>query len=67
MGALDIILDFDTKYFIDHALLQNNHVLEFSSASNKVEKYFEGTVSLISVSDNENDMYWRKAKMDFSE
>lgn len=61
MGALDIILDLDTKYFIAPALLRNNHVLEFSNASKKVERYFEGIVALIKVSNYENDMYWKKA------
>lgn len=61
IGALDIILDLDTKYFIDPALLRNNHVLEFSNASKKVERYFEGIVALIKISNYENDMYWKKA------
>ena len=60
MGALDIILDLDTKYFVDPALLRNNHVLEFSNASKKVERYFEGIVALIKISNYENDMYWKK-------
>lgn len=61
VGALDIILDFDTRYFIDPALLRHSTSLEFLDASHKVEKYFEGIVALVRISKNENDMYWRKA------
>lgn len=60
-GALNILLDFDTKYFIDPVLLRNNHVSEFSEASKKVERYFESIVALVRVSKYENDMYWKKA------
>ena len=61
IGALDIILDFDTKYFIDPALLRNNHIPEFLDVSQKVERYFEGIVTLIRISNCNDDMYWKKA------
>jgi len=61
VGALDIILDFDTRYFIDPALLRHSTSPEFLDVSHKVEKYFEGIVALVRISKNENDMYWRKA------
>ena len=61
IGALDIILDLDTKYFIDPVLLRNNQVPEFTEASHKVEKYFSDILALIRVSREEKDMYWKKA------
>lgn len=61
LGALDIVLDLDAKYFIDPSLLRKAHIPEFVNSSNTVEKYFEGIVALIRVSKNENDMYWKKA------
>lgn len=62
LGALDIILDFDTKYFIDPALLRKTNVPEFSGASANVEKYFAGIVALVRNSSSEGDMYWKKAE-----
>ena len=61
LGVLDIILDFDTKYFIDPALLRKTTVPEFLESSLKVENYFAAIVALIGNSQTENDMYWKKA------
>lgn len=61
LGALDIILDFDTKYFIDPALLRKTTVPEFSGAASKVERYFTGIVALVRNSSTEGDMYWNRA------
>ena len=61
LGALDIILDFDTKYFIDPALLRKASVPEFLESSSKVERYFAGIVALVKTSAVENDMYWKRA------
>lgn len=61
LGALDVILNFDTKYFIDPALLRKNNIPEFIDSSSSVEKYFESIVTLIKHSTSENDMYWKKA------
>ncbi len=61
VGALDIILDLDTKYFIDPMLLRKSKVPEFVDSSKKIEAYFESVVALVRVSQKENDMYWKKA------
>ena len=61
LGALVIILDFDTKYFIDPALLRKTNVPEFLEAASKVEKYFAGIVALVRNSSAEGDMYWNRA------
>lgn len=60
-GSLDIILDFDTQYFIDPALLRNSKIPEFFEASKKVEDYFARIVVLVKASESENDMCWKRA------
>lgn len=60
-GALDIILDVDSNYFIDPALLRLCKVPEFVNASQITEKYFSDIIVLVKHSKSLGDMYWKKA------
>jgi len=60
-GAFDVILDVDSRLFIDPALLELCDIEEFKGAKEKVEKYFSGIITLLSHSTNSKDMYWKQA------
>lgn len=60
-GALDIILDVDSNYFIDPALLRICKVPEFTKASELMEEYFSKIIVLLKHSKSLGDMYWKKA------
>lgn len=61
LGVLDIILDIDTRVFIDPALIELCQEPEFLNARTKIETYFSNIITLIKFSKQENDMYWKKA------
>ena len=61
VGVFDVILDVDTRVFIDPALLPLCQEPEFIGAKEKVEKYFSGIISLMRFTRKENDMYWKQA------
>ena len=61
VGVFDVILDVDTRVFIDPALLPFCQEAEFTGAKEKVEKYFSGIITLMRFSQKENDMYWKQA------
>lgn len=56
-GAFDVILDVDSRLFIDPALLECCDIEEFKGAKEKVEKYFSGIITLLSHSSSPKDMY----------
>jgi len=60
-NALDIILDIDTKFFIDPALLGHCDIPEFVGAKDKVETYFANIITLLKVSKQTGDMFWKRA------
>ncbi len=60
-GFFDVIIDVDTRVFIDPALLDICDEPEFLEAKSQVEKYFSSIVALIKSSEKEGDMYWEKA------
>lgn len=60
-GALDIVLNIDTPYFIDPALLRITNIPEFIGASSEIEKYFNQIVVLVKNTSSEKDMYWKRA------
>lgn len=60
-GALDIILDVDSNYFIDPALLRKCKAPEFTKASKLAEEYFSNIIVLLKHSKSLGDMYWKKA------
>lgn len=53
-GVFDVILDIDTRVFIDPALLELCTEPEFLDARKKVEKYFSDIITLLITS-------WRAA------
>lgn len=65
----DVILDVDTRVFIDPALLELCDVPEFVDAKSTVEKYFSNIISLLSHSKRKRDQFWQGANrlLTFSE
>lgn len=68
-GVFDVILDVDTRVFIDPALLELCEEPEFVNARVKVEEYLSNIITLLRHSKQRRDMYWRKANrlLTFSE
>lgn len=60
-GVFDVILDVDTRVFIDPALLDLCTEPEFVCARSKVEGYFSNIITLLRHSKRNGDMYWRRA------
>lgn len=60
-GAFDCILDFDSRYFIDPAIVRHTQILGFEEAAGKMERYFAGIIALLKNSLERNDMFWKKA------
>lgn len=60
-GVFDVILDVDTRVFIDPALLELCTEPEFVGARSKVEGYFSSIIALLRHSKQSDDMYWRAA------
>lgn len=61
LGAFDVILDVDTRVFIDPALLENCTAPEFAGVRQKVEEYFSNIITLLHYTKNAHDMYWKRA------
>lgn len=61
LGVFDCILDLDTRFFIDPALLELCIEPEFINAKSKVEKYFSNIIVLLRHSKQKGDIYWKKA------
>lgn len=59
--AFDPILDMDTRLFIDPHLLKHCEVDEFLNSYEKLQSHFLTIGKLLSVSDNKNDPFWKKA------
>jgi hypothetical protein len=60
-GAFDMILDVDSRVFIDPTLLDKCKIPEFNNSKAKVKKYFSNIVLLLSHSNNSSDGFWKKA------
>ena len=60
-GVFDVILDVDTRVFIDPALLELCTEPEFIDAKDKIETYFSNILTLLRHSKRKHDMYWKKA------
>lgn len=60
-GVFDVILDVDTRVFIDPALLELCTEPEFVDARSKVETYFANIITLLHHSRRCGDMYWKRA------
>lgn len=61
LGVFDVILDVDTRVFVDPALLPLSSAPEFQGAKEKVEKYFSDIIVLLKHTKRHGDMYWKKA------
>lgn len=64
-GAFDVILDIDSKFFIDPALLSQCKVPEFVNSKQKVETHFTDIIKLLSFSQQYNDIFWKEAEKRF--
>ncbi len=60
-NAFDIILNVDTKYFVDPAKIRKCTIREFKEASSKVEAFFNKIILLLKKCKCENDLFWKKA------
>lgn len=60
-GALDPILDVDTRLFIDPALLRATESPEFVESYAEVTNYFADVVKVIKRIERPNDRMWREA------
>ena len=60
-GVFNVILDVDTRVFIDPALIALTNAPQFEGARQKIEKYFSNIITLLSNSQSKRDMYWRRA------
>lgn len=61
LGVFNLILDVDTKVFLDPGLLYDADIEIFDLASQKINDYFSKIISLLLASDCVGDMYWNKA------
>lgn len=60
-NAFDPILDLDTKFFIDPALIELCNEPEFLNARKKITDFFSSIILLIKHCKVKGDMYWKKA------
>lgn len=60
-GVFDVILDVDTRVFIDPALIELCTEPEFVGARSKIEDYFSNIITLLRHSKRSGDMYWKRA------
>lgn len=60
-GVFDVILDIDTRVFIDPALLDLCTEPEFLNARKKIEAYFSSIITLLRHSKSPTDMYRKRA------
>src|SRR5436190_6797623 len=68
-GALDPLLNVDTKLFIDPLLLEQSEAIELRSGPTRLRSYFENLLKLLQASRANGDAAWRQADrlMDFRE
>jgi len=61
-GALDVILDKDSLFFIDPLLVRNNTIKDFSNAKEKINSYFSNIITIVkNYNLNKNEFFLRKA------
>ena len=61
LGVFNVILDVDTRVFVDPALLPLATAPEFIGSRAKVERYFSCIITLLSHTRSHGDMYWKRA------
>ncbi|NMC57197.1 MAG: hypothetical protein GYA50_08265 [Eubacteriaceae bacterium] len=60
-GAFDVILDIDSRLFIEPKLFEECNIKEFIGAKEKVQNYFSNIISLLTHSKKQKDMFWKAA------
>jgi hypothetical protein len=60
-GALDTILDVDSRYFLDPKLLKSATIPEFKNSYRLLEENFENVLKLLAKSTAQDDIFWKKA------
>ena len=61
LGVFNPILDVDSRIYVDPAKLGLASIGEFKNSKIKVEDYFRKIVVLLNSSEQEGDIYWKKA------
>jgi hypothetical protein len=61
-GALDAILDVDTRLFIDPMLIRKTRAPELAKSVARIEKHFAEILALLKVSKKPDDIFWRNAE-----
>lgn len=59
--AFDPIIDLDTKFFIDPALIELCSEPEFINAREKINNFFSSIIILLKHCKAKDDMFWKKA------
>lgn len=59
--TFDPIIDLDTKFFIDPALIELCDEPEFLNANEKIANFFSSIILLIKHCKTKNDMFWKRA------
>lgn len=65
-GALDAVLEVDSRLFIDPRLVGQSAVPEFSRADQKIQETFSNVFRLLRFSRQPGDQFWSQAKRIFS-
>lgn len=60
-GALDPVLDMDTRLFIDPHLLKHCDIEELSESYSRLQTRFKQIGKLLAASESEFDVFWNKA------
>ncbi|WP_448167577.1 hypothetical protein [Burkholderia ambifaria] len=60
-GALDPVLDVDTRLFIDPSLLRQTETPELKSSYQRVVDHFSDVLRVVGNIGGEGDVFWRKA------
>ncbi len=61
VGALDTVLDTDSKLFIDPKLVESTKAKELSKSYSKINTHFKKVIKLLLTSRRRGDPFWRAA------
>jgi hypothetical protein len=62
LGVFNPILNFDTKVFVDPLLLKKSSSEIIKNAAKTFDRFFIDLITLLKISQQENDKPWRQAK-----
>lgn len=65
-GAFNVVVDLDTRLFIDPSLLRVTSVPEFAESYAKLRRRFADVLLLLRRSQVEGDLFWRNAEHQFN-